>query len=621
MQIENTTWTIKELEIKKGLLNKPKFQRKLCWLDLPDPSNEKEPNNKEYIEFLIRNKNTVFPISLGIIYKDDHEEYIVIDGNNRVNCIIKFFDKPYKYFSEHFHDLLEIINKDNEIDIKIKRELINKIKNLSYEKLVSFRNLKKTLNLELDLSDKTISIIEDQFENIRIKFIYDDDQRYNNVIKININIFKNFSLENCSKIFEDINKRSNPLSDNELLSAILYNNNIVIINEDYKYIHDDIIKEITNFYNNDDKNDDKEIIEKYKYIHDEKHPENINVFDFFIGFQNYCSSEFNIIPKFTAKGTLSIFYKLYGLLFINNKSKNYNKNYNNENIDIFIANILMSCSILQNIINIINPSNINFDRFNKNHKSIKLSDNNIILILISLIRLNQNNMLNDSIIKTLKFILIYFFICDNKFIKYIDMPYDFTYYKKKCILSEYCCKNFDQNCYNIYNNKCCMFTDFDKLNFNEFIKVIIYNIYDNNLIKFRKRKDPTKITIIESILISNFIHVNNIEMFMKHNNIYTYSSIVPHNTHYDDKLNVNRLGNIIPIFDYIQSDRNNKDINYLDTIYPEYYNSIKCFVPKVYEDIVYSNYSRKNIKIISNDKFNEMCKFNEDLYVNFLLNY
>ena len=79
MNIENASWTLNQLFLKKDLITKPKFQRDKKWTLVPEKKNI--PNFKDYINFLISNKNSVFPISLGAEIKDGSEIYIVIDGN------------------------------------------------------------------------------------------------------------------------------------------------------------------------------------------------------------------------------------------------------------------------------------------------------------------------------------------------------------------------------------------------------------------------------------------------------------------------------------------------------------------------------------------------------------
>jgi len=52
--VKNEQWTVKTLiaKINNGEISKPQFQRKRKWNIVPDPKNEKTPNDKYYIQFL-----------------------------------------------------------------------------------------------------------------------------------------------------------------------------------------------------------------------------------------------------------------------------------------------------------------------------------------------------------------------------------------------------------------------------------------------------------------------------------------------------------------------------------------------------------------------------------------
>ena len=64
-QIKNEQWYIRDLvaKISNNKIIKPKFQRKKKW-DIK-PKNNNVPNERSYIEFLFKTKNSVHAITFG----------------------------------------------------------------------------------------------------------------------------------------------------------------------------------------------------------------------------------------------------------------------------------------------------------------------------------------------------------------------------------------------------------------------------------------------------------------------------------------------------------------------------------------------------------------------------
>ena len=92
-RIKNEQWCIKELiaKINNQEISKPKFQRKRKWDILP--KNDNNPNEKAYIQFLFDTENSVHAITFG---QETNLSLSNIDGNNRINAIKHFMDKPFE---------------------------------------------------------------------------------------------------------------------------------------------------------------------------------------------------------------------------------------------------------------------------------------------------------------------------------------------------------------------------------------------------------------------------------------------------------------------------------------------------------------------------------------------
>ena len=141
MNIKVETWTVRTFieKIESGYLEKPKCQRQKRWTSLPvkDNHSKRIPNNKNYIEFLYRNGNSIEPIS----FSNNMNKFINIDGNNRINAVCEFLSNPYELFPEYFEDLFKFINDEkNEIKFEVANYLINDyFKKLNYNGIMNFK--------------------------------------------------------------------------------------------------------------------------------------------------------------------------------------------------------------------------------------------------------------------------------------------------------------------------------------------------------------------------------------------------------------------------------------------------------------------------------------------------
>ena len=114
-RVINEQWYVKILinKINNTEINKPKFQRKKKWYILPKKENNpnnKSPNEKSYIEFLFEVKNSVHAITFGQNMDSNKLTYTNIDGNNRLNAIKHFIDKPFDIFPEYLNKLFDFID-------------------------------------------------------------------------------------------------------------------------------------------------------------------------------------------------------------------------------------------------------------------------------------------------------------------------------------------------------------------------------------------------------------------------------------------------------------------------------------------------------------------------------
>jgi len=137
-RIKNEQWSVKELisKIKNQEISKPKFQRKRKWDILPKKDNN--PNEKSYIIFLYDTENGVHAITFGQETTSKNICFSNIDGNNRINAIKHFIDKPFELFEEYLDDLNNLIDS-----LHLTQEhnlLLKKIfSELSYSEIMNFK--------------------------------------------------------------------------------------------------------------------------------------------------------------------------------------------------------------------------------------------------------------------------------------------------------------------------------------------------------------------------------------------------------------------------------------------------------------------------------------------------
>jgi hypothetical protein len=137
-RIKNEQWFVKELisKINNQEICKPKFQRKRKW-DI-HPKNDNTPNEKAYIQFLYDTENSVHAITFGQETTSNKIKYSNIDGNNRINAIKHFIDKPFEIFNDYLDDLNILINSLH-LSEEDKELLITIFSNFSYNEIMNFK--------------------------------------------------------------------------------------------------------------------------------------------------------------------------------------------------------------------------------------------------------------------------------------------------------------------------------------------------------------------------------------------------------------------------------------------------------------------------------------------------
>ena len=603
--IKNEQWNVKQLitKINNQEISKPKFQRKRKWDILPKSDNI--PNEKAYIQFLYDTENSVHAITFGQ-ETNSRNIYSNIDGNNRINAIKHFIDKPFEIFNDYLDNLINEIQKIN-LNQEDKETLINIFSNLSYEEIMNFKyNLFFNKNGYSDLYTR-IQIYRDLIgdillEEIQTKLKINRSEYFDLNVKINVNLFEGYNIDELCKTFEDINKYNSKLTETELLACRLFNEfNFEITDRIFKTELEECIKE---YYNT---KADGEVLICYNY---NPMVDKINAHDFIVGFQNLCNKKYpNIIDKTDVDG-LSLFFKLYKALY-----NSYNDTFTTDNITDFKEKILYSCDVLDQIINSIFTNKINDKLFNNTcqDKLNTLKKNNLFMLLSSIIGYKRKNehisIINNNIEKCL---LFHFFVSDlkNKDKREYFKNYDSITYRAGGSFIENITKNLLSNPENISN----------KLTI-ELFNDVIYELYNESNNPYERKLENGKnknnkrrpLKFFEKTIMFYFykekIPINMLE------NDFSIEHICPNSSEWNGELDKDRTGNLIPIISTINNIRSNKHIcEYYKTEHGRtFFTYIKDIIPEINEyDLIVSH--EKKPMIISNDLYDKMCKENEKKY-------
>lgn len=606
--IKNEQWTVKQLiaKVDNREIIKPKFQRKKKWDTLP--RQKSSPNEYAYIKFLYDTENSVHAITFGQESSSKNVFYSNIDGNNRINAIKHFMDRPFEIFSEYLTDLKVYINT---LDLQDEDKIILKkiFDRLTYNEIMNFKYHKyfNENNFE-DLYNSKLKIHRDDFEpyieKIQEKLRVNGSDNFDSTVKINVNLFEGYNTDELCNVFEDINKYDSKLTETELLACRLHNiSNFTIID---KVFEADLYQCIKIYYQ--DKSH-QEVLDCYKFKE-----ANMNAHDFIVALQNLCNKNYSFIEKTNVDG-LSLFFKLWKALY-----NSFINTFTTENVNDFIEKMNDSCDILKETISNIFTDRISNKLFNNSCKSKleTLKKNNLFMLISSIIGFRKKNEKKNVIVNHLeKCLLFHFFLPD---IKDKESKEDF---KKHDPIShaaggafiENIAKNLLSNPY-IISNKLTQDLFWKLLNqlFNESNSPYVRKL-DNGKNKNDKRR---KLKFFEKT--TQFYYYKEKIPTNLLNNDFSIEHIMPNSSEWEGELDKDRIGNLIPIISNINSQRGNKHINsYKNTKKGRiFFEFTKDIIPN---DDVYDNIIRHDKKptIYNIEKYNEMCEKNEKIYIENLI--
>ena len=603
--IKSAEWTVKELlsKIFSKKITKPKFQRKKKWDILPKKDNV--PNEKDFIDFLSKTQNSVHPITFGQYNDGIQKCFANIDGNNRINAICHYIDKPFDIFPNKLDNLNIFIDNISSLDEDDKKKIKNIFKKLKYNEIINFRYNKYFIRHgEEVFYNNKLKILRDDFEphieNTQTSLKINGEDHFDLIVKINVNLFEGYNTDELCQTFEDINKYNTKLTETELLACRLFNECNFEIND--RTFKSQIQQEIKEYYK---EKASGEVIECFVY-NTEK--DDMNAHDFIISFQNLFSKKYPFIEKADING-LSLYFKLFKNLY-----GGFMGTFTSKNVNDFIEKITYSCDILKDVTDSIFPKKINEKLFNNTcRKKIKtLKKNNLYMLICSIVGFHNQKTPNNIIKNELeKCLLFHFFTSDlkNKDKREIFKNFDSITYIVGGGFIVNVTKKLLSNPKNISNK-------LTKELFHDIIDMLYSEANSPHERRLptgkNKNKNRRKLKFFEKALMFYF-YKGKIPINMLTNNTFSIEHICPNSSDWVGEMDKDRTGNLFPIIDKMNSARGNKHINCYKNhkFAPEFCKFIQNIIPNDVEYDMIMKHERRKPKVIDIQKYNEMCIRNE----------
>ena len=605
--IKNEQWSVKQLasKVSSKEISKPKYQRKRKWDTLPKKENV--PSEKDYIDFLYETNNSVHAITFG----QNGKELSNIDGNNRINAILHFLEEPFCLFPEKLDKLLVFIKNQINKEVSCDVEII--LKKMKYCELMTFKYNRYFIeNGHVEIYNSHLKSIRDElepcFDELMKNMKINGKDRFDTDVKINVNLFDGYTIEELADIFCKINKYKSGLTEQEILASQLYKVTTFTITD--KLFELELKGHIKQFYL---ERTEDEVLTCYTY---DENKDIINAYDFMVGFQNYSHNKCSLIDK-TDNDGLSLFFKIYKTIY----KIGFDISFTTENVNEFIFYISKTISLLEQIkTNIFMEKLVGngkiFDGCNKKLSSLK--KNNMYLIIIAIIGYIKNNTPEDNILRSIEKCLVFHFFVngiEDKEKREAFQLHDSILYQAGGAFIDNKAKDFLKTPTLISDkiNKEIM-TEVVKYLNNENIKNKLYETRANGKDKNDKRRSRK---IHEKFLIY-YYYTNKVPReFLK--NTFWVEHLFPFSSSWDNEIDIDRLGNIIPIIDTLNKERSNKHINEYRRLDKSKFLKYIDIIPQnqIYDEIV----THKDMKphIHNSEKYNDFCCSNETILINCFL--
>lgn len=610
MSIKNEPWTVKQLaqKVADNQINKPKFQRKKKWDILP--KRENHPSNRNYIDYLFRTANSANPISVG--YNDGI--YTNIDGNNRINAILHFLNEPFALYAGYLHAIFQFIDT---LDFpttssvnnpkKIIKDIICK---MTYSDIMSFKyttyfSKQKDEAFYKDYMKEHRDALEPYFEELATKLKINGEDRFDVNVFMLVNVYEGYTVEELCKQFEDINRFNTKLTETELLASQLFS--VVQFEINDSVMHAELNEHIAEYYKT---RMEDEILQCYEYSNQDG--SRMNAFDFMVGFQNWANSQCSMIGEVLDNDGLSLFFKVYKTLY---STEPIETNFTTQNVNDFIVKIKSVVGILIKIQTRVFMDNLvsNNKLFDSCNKCLgRLKKNNVYIIIVAIIGYLRINEPEPNIIKSIEKCILYHFFA--KEIAEKDIRKHFQLNDK--INYEAGGSYIDNEAADKYKHPSKISKDITE----ELMSRLLNRLMSENIVGRSGSSKPTKRRprkLFEKAMLYYYYKTRVPTEFLT--NKFWIEHICPFSCVWEGEIDIDRLGNVLPIIDYLNHKRSDKHISeyakhetrpfirYVDDIIPN---------AELYDTIVNHtgvSTTSKNPRITDVAKYNELCQRNEQV--------
>ena len=611
---------------KEKRMHKDKYQRKKKWLSQPDPS-KKQPNDREFILFLKLRGNTCSPIFLGTTIDGGLVIYHNVDGNNRMNAIINFLETPFTVFPEFLDNITKFIDKiliDEDPDIRKKIKAIFKNMDVNTLEKFDFRRYFEEYDRTYGLSLYELYLKKkrdewDDFLKEALEFFktpWGNGKTFSNV-DVETHVISNCNREQLGKIFKDLNKYKNNLTKEELLCADLVDVDVDLSGHDEPF-QAQLKQKVIEYYKHKNEN---EKLECYEFNNDD----DIQAYDLIIALQaiNHEGCKMIKDPKLDNG---KCFIDTFKVLFDGHEESDFTKT----NTDKFIK-MLKACNcVFKKVYKLVMQTGGTGDK--KKRRSIRekwLSQTASVVLIAVCIKNIENGISEKENARMLySWIIFHTYLLDLKdgetkgALKSYDplcggsqaIKYASTIYKSK--KEEISPKMIDK-------------TKMREL-FENLVKESLNEKISEKKERGRRRGRRWR-NNWEHLLMQTYFNAKVPQNLLKqefwNEHIFVFSS------QYDGKIDIERPGNVIPIPDFLNLQRKDKNISKYKEIEKkkdiEFIRFIDMIPPQtVYDEIAKhreikpserNTIGLKNPKIINNAKFNEICEKNETILIDTLI--
>ena len=193
--VKTERWTVDVFQLKftEGRLRKPRIQRKKRW---------DETMVHDYIEFITRHQNTCLPFFVNEIDMHARLIYMLFDGNNRVNAILDFLNRPLSVMREFIPSELEGLRSI------LETVSLAKLTHKSYNSITKFCK-------EHGISDYPAETYEEVYEKMIDRLT---DLRFLTV-EIQVTVYDNLPYEQMIHIYQCVNKNATKMNEQELFAC------------------------------------------------------------------------------------------------------------------------------------------------------------------------------------------------------------------------------------------------------------------------------------------------------------------------------------------------------------------------------------------------------------------